>query len=40
MNVSKGKKKIIDLENRLAAAQGERKGVGGIGSLGLTGANY
>ena len=28
-------KKIIDLENRLVAAQGEREVVGGIGSLGL-----
>ena len=28
-------KKIIDLENRLVAAQGERVGVGGIRSLGL-----
>jgi len=33
-------KKIIDLENRLVAAQGEREGVGEIGSLGLTNANY
>jgi len=28
-------KKTMDLENRLVAAQGEREGVGGIGSLGL-----
>ena len=33
-------KKIIDLENRLVAAHGEREGVGGIRSLGLTDANY
>ena len=33
-------KKIIDLENRLVAARGEREGVGGIRSLGLTDANY
>ena len=39
MNVST-EKKIIDLENRLVAAQGERKGVQGIRSLGLTDANY
>ena len=29
-------KKIMDLENRPVAAQGEREGVGGIGSLGLS----
>ena len=34
MNIST-EKKIMDLENRLVAAQGEREGVGGIGSLGL-----
>jgi len=39
MNIST-EEKIIDLENGLVAAQGERDGVGGIGSLGLTGANY
>ena len=33
MNLSTGKK-IIDLENRLVAAQGKREG--GIGSLGLS----
>jgi len=33
-------KKIMDLENRLAPAQGEREGVGGIGSVGLSDANY
>ena len=33
-------KKIMDLENRLVAAQVERKGVGGIESLGLMDANY
>ena len=31
---------LMDLENRLAVAQGEREGVGGIGSLGLRDANY
>ena len=39
MNVST-EKKILDLENRLVAAQGEGEGVGGIGSLGLMDANY
>ena len=39
MNLST-EKKITDLENRLVAAQGEREGVGGIGSLGLMDANY
>ena len=39
MNVST-KKKIIDLENRLVVAYGEGEGVGGIGSLVLTDANY
>ena len=39
MNVST-EKKIIDLENRLVAVWGERKGVGRIGSLGLIDANY
>ena len=40
MNYHK-EKKIIDLENRLVAARGEREGgVGGIGSLGLMDANY
>ena len=34
MNIST-EEKITDLENRLVAAQGERKGVGGIRSLGL-----
>ena len=33
-------KKIIDLENRLVAARGEREGVRGIESLGLTNAHY
>ena len=28
-------KKIMDLENRLVVAKGERKGVGWFGSLGL-----
>ena len=39
MNVST-EKKIIDLEDRLVATRGERKGVGGIESLELTYANY
>ena len=30
------RKKIMDLENRLVATQGEREGVGGIGSLGIS----
>ena len=33
-------KKIMDLENKLVVARGEGEGVGGIGSLGLTDANY
>ena len=33
MNTST-EKKIMDLENRPVAVQGEREGVGGIGSLG------
>ena len=28
-------KKLMDLENRLVAAQGEKEEVGGIGNLGL-----
>ena len=39
MNLST-EKKIMDLENGLVAAPGEREGVGGIGSLGLTDAKY
>ena len=39
MNLST-EKKIMDLENRLVAAWGEREGVGGIGSMGLLDANY
>ena len=39
MNLST-EKKIMDLENRLVAAQGKRKGVGGIRSLGSTDANH
>ena len=39
MNLST-EKKIMDLENRLVVAWGELKGVGGIGSLGLTDENY
>ena len=33
-------KKIRDLENRLVVARGKGEGVGGIGSLGSTDANY
>ena len=33
-------KKIMDLENRLVAARGERERVGGIRSAGLSDANY
>ena len=33
-------KKIMDLQNRLVVAKGEGESVGGIGSLGLTVANY
>ena len=32
----RSKKKIMDLKNRLVAAVGEREGVGGMGSLGLS----
>ena len=39
MNIST-EKKIMDLENRLVATQGEREGVGWIENLGLTEANY
>ena len=39
MNLST-EKKIMDLENRLVVAKGEGEGVGWIGSLGLTDANY
>ena len=39
MNLST-EKKIMDLDNRLVVARGEGEGVGGIGSLGLTDANY
>ena len=41
MNLST-EKKIMDLENRLVVAEGEgeREGVGWIGSLGLMDANY
>ena len=33
-------KKHVDLENRLAAAEGEEEGMGWTGSLGLIAANY
>ena len=39
MNLST-EKKIMDMENRLVVAKGEREGVGWIGSLGLIDANY
>ena len=39
MNIST-EKNIMDLENRLAVAKGEREGVGWTGSLGLADANY
>ena len=39
MNIST-EKKIMNLENRLVFAQGEREGVGGTTSFGLMDANY
>ena len=39
MNIST-EKKIMNLENRIVAAQWEREGVGGIRSLGLSDAIY
>ena len=33
-------KKILDMENRLVVAKGGGEGVGWIGNLGLTDANY
>ena len=33
-------KKIMDIENRLGVAKGEGEGVGRIGNLWLTDANY
>ena len=39
MNLST-EKKIMDLENRLVVAKGEREGVGCIRSLGLIDADY
>ena len=39
MNIST-EKKIMDLENRLVVAKGERGGVGWLGSLGLIDTNY
>jgi len=39
MNIST-EKKIIYLENSVVAVQREKEGVGGMGSLGLTNANY
>ena len=39
MNLS-SVKKTMDLENRLVVANGDGEGVGWIGNLGLTDANY
>ena len=39
MNLST-EKKIMDMENRLVVAKGEREGVGWTGNLGLTDADY
>ena len=39
MNLST-EKKIMDLENRLVVAKGEGEGVGWMGCLGLTDADY
>ena len=39
MNLST-EKKIMDLENRLVVAKGEGEGLGWIGNLGLTDADY
>ena len=42
MNLSTGKKKLMDMESRLVVAkgEGEGEGVGWAGSLGLVDANY
>ena len=40
MNLRTKQKQIMDMENRLVAAKGEREGVGGTGSLGLVDVNY
>jgi len=32
--------KLMDMENRLVVAKRREEGAGGIGSLGLVGANY
>ena len=39
MNLST-EKKIMDLEHRFEVAKGEGEGMGGLGKLGLTDANY
>ena len=39
MNLST-EKKIMELQNRLVIAEGEGKGVGLLGTLGLTDTNY
>jgi len=39
MNLST-ENKLMDLENRLVLAKGEREGVQWTGNLGLIGANY
>ena len=40
MIISGSIKKIMDLENRLVIAKGEGEGMGWIGSLGVTDADY
>ena len=40
MNLSTGKNKLMDMENRLAVDKGKGEGVGWTGSLGLIDANY
>ena len=39
MNLST-EKKIMDMDNRLVVAKGDREGVGWMGNLGLIDANY
>ena len=40
MNISTGKKKIMDLENRPVVAKGEREGVRWTGNLELIVSDY
>ena len=40
MNLSTEKNKVMDMENRLVIAKGERDRMGWIGSLGLVDATY